>query len=123
SEARVKELEQPLAQAKEEMLSLYKSQSANAQKLLNATENTTKQEEELKRNEVELSSLKEANKSLMIRVDDLSNSLKQKDETILLLQDELSTLQLEMDKSDERMKSLENDNRQLVERWLRKMNE
>ena len=40
-----------------------------------------------------------------------------------LLQDENATLQLEIGKIDERMKDLERENGQLLQRWLRKMNE
>jgi autophagy-related protein 16 len=40
-----------------------------------------------------------------------------------LLQDELTAHQLEMDNMDERLKAVMDENAQLVERWLRKMNE
>lgn len=40
-----------------------------------------------------------------------------------LLQDENATLQLEIGKIDERMKDLERENGQLLQRWLKKMNE
>jgi autophagy-related protein 16 len=40
-----------------------------------------------------------------------------------LLQDEYSAVKLELDKKDETMKRVEEENRVLVERWLRKVNE
>lgn len=39
------------------------------------------------------------------------------------MQDENATLQLEIGKIDERMKDLERENGQLLQRWLKKMNE
>jgi autophagy-related protein 16 len=40
-----------------------------------------------------------------------------------VLQDELSTAQLELYKMDERTRSLELENKQLLDRWLKKMNQ
>ncbi|RUP51746.1 hypothetical protein BC936DRAFT_146272, partial [Jimgerdemannia flammicorona] len=40
-----------------------------------------------------------------------------------LLHDELATVQLELLKTEERMKELEKENGQLLQRWLKKMNE
>ena len=40
-----------------------------------------------------------------------------------MLQDECTALQLELSRAEERIRDLENENRELVERWLRKMNE
>ncbi len=40
-----------------------------------------------------------------------------------VLQDECTALQLELSRAEERIRDLENENRELVERWLRKMNE
>lgn len=51
---------------------------------------------------------------------------KQSDEQsiiIQVLQDEMQALQLELIKSEERTKELEAENKTLLERWLKKMNE
>jgi autophagy-related protein 16 len=49
--------------------------------------------------------------------------IREKDIAIQVLQDEVATLQLELVKTEERMKDLEKENGQLLQRWLKKMNE
>jgi autophagy-related protein 16 len=49
--------------------------------------------------------------------------MNEKNYAIQVLQDELTTLQLEMGKLDERQRDLERENAQLLQRWLKKMNE
>ncbi|KAJ2763705.1 hypothetical protein IWQ56_004757 [Coemansia nantahalensis] len=50
-------------------------------------------------------------------------SLKEKDGTIQILQDEMSALQLEIVHIEERSRKLQSENDDLVKRWLKKMNE
>lgn len=49
--------------------------------------------------------------------------VEEKNVNIQVLQDELQLLQLELIKNDERVKALESENQQLVQRWLHKVNE
>lgn len=49
--------------------------------------------------------------------------MREKDRTIQVLQDELSTSHLELTKTDEKMKQLKAENSSLLQRWLKKMNE
>lgn len=53
----------------------------------------------------------------------MTELVREKDITIQVIQDELATLQLEMVKLDERQRDLERENAQLLQRWLKKMNE
>ncbi|RKP25675.1 hypothetical protein SYNPS1DRAFT_15329, partial [Syncephalis pseudoplumigaleata] len=59
----------------------------------------------------------------MSRVDMQREQLREKDVTVQVLQDELTTAQLELYKMDERTKSLELENKLLLDRWLHKMNQ
>lgn len=52
-----------------------------------------------------------------------SNLMDEKNLNIQVLQDELQLLQLELIKTDERVKDLEKENQRLVQRWLNKVNE
>lgn len=57
------------------------------------------------------------------RLEYFENLIGEKNFNIEILHDELQALQLELLHTDERVKALEKENRQLVERWLSKVNE
>ncbi|CAJ0833276.1 2295_t:CDS:2, partial [Entrophospora sp. SA101] len=67
--------------------------------------------------------LTDLNQVLNVKVEDYVQVTREKDLLIQVLHDELAALQLELNKVDERMRSLENENSQLLQRWLKKMNE
>jgi len=67
--------------------------------------------------------LAETNHVLAHKNQEFSELVREKDVTIQVIQDELATLQLEMVKLDERQRDLERENAQLLQRWLKKMNE
>ncbi|CAG8500555.1 6832_t:CDS:10 [Funneliformis caledonium] len=117
------ELEQQIQALKEERTELYKTQGKNAQRLLDLNDSLRVHEETEKRNQEEVQRLTDSNQALTAKVDLQVQVLREKDITIQLLQDELATLQLEIGKIDERMRDLERENGQLLQRWLRKMNE
>ncbi|CAI2173670.1 16579_t:CDS:10 [Funneliformis geosporum] len=117
------ELEQQIQALKDERTELYKTQGKNAQRLLDLNDSLRVHEETEKRNHEEVQRLTELNQALTAKVDLQVQVLREKDITIQLLQDELATLQLEIGKIDERMRDLERENGQLLQRWLRKMNE
>ena len=140
---KVKYLEQQLASIKEERTELYRTQGTNAQKLvemhesikIHETKSRDAEQEYVPRDATRLSSvinrlspcriarLREANTMLVNRVKGLADTLKAKDDTIQLLQDEHAALQLEFTKTDERLKASQQDNASLVERWMKKMAE
>ncbi|RHZ49966.1 hypothetical protein Glove_508g52 [Diversispora epigaea] len=123
NQKRTAELEQQIQTLKDERAELYKTQGVNAQRLLNLNDVLRNHEEQSKKQQEETQRLTEANQTLTNKVDLHFQVLREKDITIQLLQDELSTLQLELGKIDERMKDLEKENGQLLQRWLKKMNE
>ncbi|CAG8487065.1 8467_t:CDS:2 [Racocetra fulgida] len=120
---RTAELEQQIQSLKDERAELYKTQGMNAQRLLDVNDVLRNHEETAKKNKEEIQKLTEANQTLTNKVDLQVQVLREKDVTIQLLQDEVATLQLELGKIDERMKDLEKENGQLLQRWLKKMNE
>ncbi|CAG8739756.1 30093_t:CDS:10 [Gigaspora margarita] len=123
NQKRTAELEQQIQSLKEERAELYKTQGTNAQRLLDVNDMLRNHEETAKKNKEEIQRLSEANQTLTNKVDLQAQVLREKDVTIQLLQDEVATLQLELGKIDERMKDLEKENGQLLQRWLKKMNE
>ncbi|CAG8495395.1 18414_t:CDS:10 [Acaulospora morrowiae] len=123
NQKRTVELEQQIQNLKEERAELYKTQGTNAQRLLDLNDVLRNHEEQAKKHQEEIQRLTEINQTLTNKVDLQVQVLREKDVTIQLLQDELATLQLELGKIDERMKDLEKENGQLLQRWLKKMNE
>jgi autophagy-related protein 16 len=67
--------------------------------------------------------LTESNTFLARKNQEMTEVVNEKNVTIQVIQDELTTLQLEMSKLDERQRDLERENAQLLQRWLKKMNE
>lgn len=57
------------------------------------------------------------------KIEYYSNLVEEKNLNIQILQDELQALQLELLQTDERVKSLQTENQQLVQRWLSKVSE
>ncbi|CAB4380336.1 unnamed protein product [Rhizophagus irregularis] len=117
------ELEQQIQALKEELADLYKTRGQNAQRLLDMNDVLRSHEEAAKKNQEEIRRLAELNQALSAKVDLHPQAIREKEVTIQLLQDENATLQLEIGKIDERMKDLERENGQLLQRWLKKMNE
>ncbi|OMJ15730.1 Autophagy protein 16 [Smittium culicis] len=57
------------------------------------------------------------------KIQDQLENIREKNKTIEILQDEVSTLQLELVHMEEKISNLTAENSQLVQRWLKKMNE
>ncbi|CAG8474153.1 5890_t:CDS:10 [Paraglomus brasilianum] len=134
NQQRTAQLEEQISNLKEERAELYKTQGTNAQRLLDMNDLLRKTEEESKKNleeyvgvvNVEIMKiiiLTEANQILNTQVNQKTQTLNTKDGIIQVLQDEVATLQLELVKTGERMKDLEKENKQLLQRWLKKKNE
>ncbi|KAI9209131.1 WD40-repeat-containing domain protein [Polychytrium aggregatum] len=134
---RIQELEQQLSEIKDERAELYKTQGQNAQRLLELMDITKKQEESMKVLNEENKRIIAANSSLTTKANDLQDNLREKDNVIQILRDELQAYQLELSQREEQLKTaqetvkkLEVDNKELVERLVsqkedtaKKMNE
>ncbi|KAI0223805.1 hypothetical protein L0F63_002512 [Massospora cicadina] len=117
------ELETQVSTLKDERSELYKNQGQNAQRLLDMTDAIKRQEELNRAAGEELVALRQKVKKLSEKAEYQVEYLREKDRTIQVLQDELSTCHLELTKTDERMKQLKAENSSLLQRWLKKMNE
>ncbi|CAO3650799.1 unnamed protein product [Mucor fragilis] len=123
STQRVAELDRRIRELNEERADMYKTQSENAQRLVNLNEQLrTREEKDLKQTE-EIKQLSDSVKKLSTRCDLQTQQLREKDVTIQILQDELAALQLEMVTTEEKINILRKENEQLLERWISKMNE
>ncbi|KAI3650484.1 hypothetical protein MP228_003965 [Amoeboaphelidium protococcarum] len=115
------QIESPqLKELKHELNELYKAQSNNTQRLLSvgdelvATQKLLKQQED---STIRVTLQLEKEKR---RADDALDLVQQKNDTIQLLQDELNTLRLEIQQSDERMAGIKQENQELLNKLLRK---
>ncbi|PWN90287.1 autophagy protein 16 [Acaromyces ingoldii] len=116
-------LEQQLNAAKDELSMLYKTQSQNAQRLLVLNEQLRDRDDKEREGSENVKRLVDESARVKRREEDLKAVLGEKDKMIQLLQDELSTLSLELSQVESRNDDLSRDNAMLVQRWLDKMNE
>ncbi|KAJ3343304.1 hypothetical protein HDU83_005720, partial [Entophlyctis luteolus] len=114
------------ASLKDELRDMYKTQSINAQRLLDMVESTKAHETRSKALTEENAKLTTANQSLTIRIRDASELLKEKDGVIQILKDEMAALQLELVQREDQLKQatakavkLEAENNELVDRWMK----
>ncbi|KAG0290612.1 hypothetical protein BGZ96_005925 [Linnemannia gamsii] len=117
------ELEAQVARLKEEQAEHYKSQATNTQRLLDMNDVLHVKEANLAQGKEDIRRLTESNTFLARKNQEMVELVNEKNVTIQVIQDELTTLQLEMSKLDERQRDLERENAQLLQRWLKKMNE
>ncbi|KAI8981030.1 WD40-repeat-containing domain protein [Pilobolus umbonatus] len=123
NQERVLELDRRIKELNEERIEMYKTQSENAQRLVNLNEQLrAKEEKEIQQSQLNIRLQQEA--SVLKKKHELQiEQLREKDKVILTLQDELSALHLEMLTTEERNKKLKTENDQLIQRWINKMNE
>ncbi|KAF9145474.1 hypothetical protein BGX30_008691 [Mortierella sp. GBA39] len=123
NQKRSAELEAQVANLKEERAELYKTQGTNAQRLLDLNDILRVKDANLAQGKEDVRRLTESNTFLARKNQEMTELVNEKNVTIQVIQDELTTLQLEMSKLDERQRDLERENAQLLQRWLKKMNE
>ncbi|KAJ7042495.1 ATG16-domain-containing protein [Mycena alexandri] len=111
-------LESQISALRDELATVYKTQGQNAQRLLSMNE-TLREKEELSR--VDSESLRKTRDEITVlrrKVDQHSELMAEKDRTVQILHDEISTLQLELGQIEERNQTLTKDNAKLLQRWL-----
>ena len=121
--AYVASLESQIGSLRDELASLYKTQSQNAQRLLLLTETLRDTEDRARAESEQLRSVRLELERVTRKIDDATNATKEKEKAIQHLNDELSTLQLEYTQLESRNEDLKKDNKALLQRWLDKMNE
>ncbi|KAF7319958.1 Autophagy protein 16 [Mycena kentingensis (nom. inval.)] len=111
-------LESQISSLRDELATVYKTQGQNAQRLL-AMNETLREKEELSR--VDSEGLRKARDELAVlrrKVDQHNELMAEKDRTVQILHDEISTLQLELGQIEDRNQTLTKDNAKLLQRWL-----
>ncbi|KAJ7102180.1 ATG16-domain-containing protein [Mycena belliarum] len=111
-------LESQISSLRDELATVYKTQGQNAQRLLSMNE-TLREKEELSR--VDSESLRKTRDEIAVlrrKVDQHNELMAEKDRTVQILHDEISTLQLELGQIEERNQTLTKDNAKLLQRWL-----
>ncbi|SNX86670.1 uncharacterized protein MEPE_05379 [Melanopsichium pennsylvanicum] len=121
--AYIRSLEQQLNSLRQEVTTLYKTQGQNAQRLLLMSESHREKEQEAHHQSEALAKLQLEYEKLKRQADDLGHALGEKDKGIQILQDELTTLSLELSQIEARNENLKKDNANLLQRWLDRMNE
>ncbi|KAG2179850.1 hypothetical protein INT43_003636 [Umbelopsis isabellina] len=116
-------LKEEIQRLKNEQTEMYKTQGQNAQRLVDMNDKLRAHEAAEKEANQKIESVSEELKLTTAKVEQQAHLLKQKDVAIQVLQDELSTLQLEFSTTEEKNKQLFKENSELVQRWLKKMNE
>ncbi|KAI8325531.1 WD40 repeat-like protein [Martensiomyces pterosporus] len=122
AQQRISDLEREVEALKEERTELYRTQGTNAQRLLDISDKMRENDDALRRQALEIADANEELRRNANKMQDMRASLKEKDGTIQILQDEMSALQLEIVQIEERCKKLQAENDDLVKRWLQKMN-
>ncbi|PLW17911.1 hypothetical protein PCASD_08806 [Puccinia coronata f. sp. avenae] len=116
-------LESQLSTLRDELATVYKTQGQNAQRLLVMNE-ALREREERSRAEVEETRLLRVEAArLRERVASHAEVMREKERNVQILQDELSTLQLEYTQQEQKIKDLKSDNANLLQRWLDKVHE
>lgn len=116
--AYIASLESQVSSLRDELAGVYKTQGQNTQRLLSMTE-TLREKEEASRVDAEnLRKAKDELGQLRRKVDQHNEVMTEKDRTVQILHDEISTLQLELGQIEERNQTLAKDNAKLLQRWL-----
>ncbi|KAF8167894.1 ATG16-domain-containing protein [Crassisporium funariophilum] len=111
-------LETQISSLRDELANLYKTQGQNAQRLLSMNE-TLREKEELSRIDSEnLRRARDELQALRVKVNQHAELMAEKDSTIQMLHDEISTALLELSQIEERNQTLLKDNAKLLQRWL-----
>ncbi|KAF9455435.1 autophagy-related protein 16, partial [Collybia nuda] len=111
-------LESQISSLRDELATVYKTQGQNAQRLLSMNE-TLREKEELSR--IDSENLRKTREELAVfkrKVDQHAELMAEKDRTLQILHDEISTFQLELGQIEERNSTLTKDNAKLLQRWL-----
>ncbi|KAK0473192.1 ATG16-domain-containing protein [Armillaria novae-zelandiae] len=111
-------LESQISSLRDEIAGAYKSQTQNTQRLLAMTETLREKEEASRIGDENLRKTRDELVVLRRKVDQHNELMAEKDRTVQILHDEISTLQLELGQIEERNQTLMKDNAKLLQRWL-----
>ncbi|KAM0790718.1 hypothetical protein ACM66B_004573 [Microbotryomycetes sp. NB124-2] len=121
--AYISTLEAQLSQTKQELSEQYKVQSLNAQRLFKLTDQVREFEQNETRDKQDVVKLKVEVESLRERQKWLKQTVDEKEKQIVILQDEIQSLELELDQLSIQNRNLKTDNAALLSRWLQAKND
>ncbi|TIC22231.1 autophagy protein 16 [Wallemia mellicola] len=121
--ALVHSLQQQLHSTRDELTNLYKGQNQSSQRLLEMNETLRERDDNLRAIEAENLSLKASVSRLSKAREDDVEGKRERERGMEALQDEITTLRLELEQIEIRNQNLKNDNAALIQRWLDRMNQ
>ncbi|GAA5997961.1 hypothetical protein JCM5350_008276 [Sporobolomyces pararoseus] len=116
--ALIQSLESELSNLRQELSEQYKLQSLNAQRLLSLTDQLREAEERGREEREELRSLRHEVEGLRDKQRTFREIVADKEKQIVILQDDHTSLSLELNQQDLLISRLKEDNKNLLDRWL-----
>ncbi|SGY68930.1 BQ5605_C004g02931 [Microbotryum silenes-dioicae] len=122
-QAMITSLESQLASTRHELSEQYKIQSTNAQRLLSLTDQLREFEDKGREEKDELRRLRTEVEGLRDRAKWHKEVVQEKERQLVILQDDLSALELELNQVTKQNQDLKTDNAGLLQRWLEAKND
>ncbi|GAA5855736.1 hypothetical protein JCM5353_005396 [Sporobolomyces roseus] len=116
--ALIQSLESELSTLRQDLSEQYKLQSHNAQRLLSLTDQLRDAEERGREEREELRSLRHEVEGLREKQRGFRDIVADKEKQLLILQDDHTSLSLELNQQDLLISRLKEDNKNLLDRWL-----
>ncbi|GAA5874661.1 hypothetical protein JCM16303_002942 [Sporobolomyces ruberrimus] len=116
--ALIQSLESELSTLRQDLSEQYKLQSHNAQRLLSLTDQLREAEERGREEREELRSLRHEVEGLRDKQRSFRDIVADKEKQLLILQDDHTSLSLELNQQDLLNSRLKEDNKNLLDRWL-----
>ncbi|GAA5906926.1 Atg16p [Sporobolomyces salmoneus] len=116
--ALIQSLEAELSTLRQDLSEQYKQQSHNAQRLLGLTDQLREAEERGREEREELRSLRHEVEGLRDKQRSFREIVADKEKQIVILQDDHTSLSLELNQQDLLISRLKEDNKNLLDRWL-----
>lgn len=104
---------------KAERTDLYRLQAMNAQRVLEVSDAKRDLESQLAATQTDLETLRKDHSSTISKLKDREDLLIEKDRAIQILRDEHSAVSLELDTKTARLKELEKENKEVLERYIK----
>ncbi|GAA5939515.1 Atg16p [Sporobolomyces koalae] len=116
--ALIQSLEAELSTLRQDLSEQYKLQSHNSQRLLSLTDQLREAEERGREEREELRSLRHEVEGLREKQRTFRDVVADKEKQLLILQDDHTSLSLELNQQDLLIARLKEDNKNLLDRWL-----
>ncbi|KAL1920745.1 uncharacterized protein VTP21DRAFT_11380 [Calcarisporiella thermophila] len=123
SPQRLLDLESQISSLKEERSELYRTQGQNAQRLVEMNENLRRLEKLHSDDQIKIATTTEQVNTLKKKYDQQIELIREKNRLIQILQDEIAALQLELTKNEERLREVDKENKELIDRWMRRVSD